>query len=317
MKIKIAGALVLLALAVLALACGGDGEAQVRVQKGLGLVGLGQGGASQQQGGETAFGTSEVAKGGGGPATGASVAFQKGGDVGFASPVFPFFQQGQNGITVQGFGSATVQADGAVLELFLGTNLPVPLPGEPGRGDTGVAPAPPVPEGQAAPISEADLQPVVDAIVAQGVPRSDIEVIPGAKYDPYSSSATIRVTVRSLDALTGIVDAATSAAGTLQDIALQSTSVIYTVSECPSLERQAMQAAVEDAGERATVFAQVLGVGLGSVIGASQYSYSPFGVSPCDPNIGGPYPLGGFPFFEGQSSEVQLVANVAITYDIQ
>jgi len=311
MKIKIAGALVVLALAAIVLACGGDGEAQVRVQKGLGLAGLGQGGASQQSGGASADARTDTAA--------PEPAISKGGAAGEtgAPSIFPFFQQGQNGITVQGFGSATVQADGAVLELYFGTNLPVPLPGEPSRGGTGVEPAPPVPEGQAAPISEADLQPVVDAIVAQGVPRSDIEVIPSAKYDPYSSSATIRVTVRSLDALSGIVDAATSAAATLQNIALQSTSVIYTVSDCPSLERQAMQAAVEDASERAGVFAQALGVGLGPVIGASQYSYSPFGISPCDPNVGGPYPLGGYPYLEGQGSEVQLIANVAITYDIQ
>ncbi len=78
-----------------------------------------------------------------------------------------------------------------------------------------------------------------------------------------------------------------------------------------------MQAAVEDAKERGGIFAQALGVGLGPVVGASHYTYSPFGPSPCDPSFGGPYPLGGFPYVQGQPSEVQLVANVTITYAIQ
>lgn len=311
MNIRLAAALAVAAtIALLALACGGDGEPEVRVQRGLGLAGLGQTGTSEEKAGATgasqtgfAFPDSAVARGGGGV---------------IGSPaIFPFFQQGQNGITVQGYGSATVQADAALLELYFGSNIAVPLPGEPSGGGAGIEPAAPVPQGQAAPISEADLQPVVDAILAQGVPQTDIEVIPSPKYDPYASSATIRVTVRSLDALGGIIDAATNAAATLQNIALQNTGVIYTISDCPSLERQAMTAAVEDANERAAVFAGALGVGLGSVIGASHYTYSPFGLSPCDASLGGPVPLGGAPYVEGGSSEVQLVANVAVTYAIQ
>ncbi len=311
MKIRLAAALAAAAtIALLALACGGDGEPEVRVQRGLGLAGLGQTGTtSEEQAG--AAGSSQT-----GIAAPDSAIARGGGAIG-APALFPFLQQGQNGITVQGYGSATVQADAAVLELYFGSNLPVPLPGQSSGGGTGIEPAAPVPQGQAAPISEADLQPVVDAILAQGVPQTDIEVLPSPKYDPYASSATIRVTVRSLDALGGIIDAATNAAATLQNIALQNTGVIYTVSDCPSLERQAMTAAVEDANERAGVFAGALGVGLGPVIGASHYTYSPFGLSPCDASIGGPVPLGGAPYVQGGSSEVQLVANVAITYAIQ
>jgi uncharacterized protein YggE len=50
-----------------------------------------------------------------------------------------------------------------------------------------------------------------------------------------------------------------------------------------------MQAAVEDAGERATVFGQALGVGVGSVTGASNYSC--FGGTPATPASTRPYPL--------------------------
>ncbi len=73
---------------------------------------------------------------------------------------------------------------------------------------------------------------------------------------------------------------------------------------------------MEDARERGRTFASALGVGLGAVVGASHSSYSPFG-SPCDSGFGGPYPLGGIAYAEGQSQEVQLVATVTITFAIQ
>src|SRR3972149_6024178 len=70
----------------------------------------------------------------------------------------------------------------------------------PPRGG-GAAPGQPEgePIGEGQQISEADLQPVVDAIVAQGVSSADIEVITEPLYgDPYyGGTATIRVTVGS------------------------------------------------------------------------------------------------------------------------
>ncbi|KKK91969.1 hypothetical protein LCGC14_2707630, partial [marine sediment metagenome] len=38
---------------------------------------------------------------------------------------------------------------------------------------------------------------------------------------------------------------------------------------------------------------------------------------PCDSGLGGPYPLGGIAYAEGQSPEVQLIATVTITFAIQ
>ena len=106
---------------------------------------------------------------------------------------------------------------------------------------------------QAQQITEADLKPVVDAIVAAGVPAADVEVIVTPYYgDPtYGGSATVRATLSNVDA----VDA---------------------------VEKAATEAAVEDARDRATNFAGVLGVGLGDVAGASNYSSSLYGGSPCD-----------------------------------
>ncbi|MDO8613635.1 MAG: SIMPL domain-containing protein [Dehalococcoidia bacterium] len=325
----IAGAaLVLIALVALAAACGGgDGngngdEAGIRTRQGLGVAALA---AGADRGAETAD------QGGqGAPELGAPsdvVSGGKGGG-GMVAPDFypyPTLQQSQDGITVQGFGSAAITADSAILELYFGgkatgvepAQRDSSEPGSSGGGSSGEA----RPESalQVQQITEADLQPVVDAIVAAGVPAGDVEVIVTPYYgDPYyGGSATVRATVGNVDSVDAVVKAAADAAAGLADISMQGTNVSYTVSDCAALERAAMEAAVKDARERGTNFAGVLGVGLGDVAGASNYSSSLYGGSPCDSNFTGPYPLGGIAYAEGQTPDVQLMATVTITFNIQ
>ena len=246
-----------------------------------------------------------------------------------APDIFPFpyapLQQSQDGITVQGFGSAAITADSAILELYFGGKATGVEPAqrdssEPGSSGGGFyGEAQPELALQAQQITEADLQPVVDAIVAAGVPAGDVEVIVTPYYgDPYyGGSATVRATVGNVDSVDAVVKAATDAAAGLADITMQGTNVSYTVSDCAALERAAMEAAVKDARERATSFAGVLGVGLGDVAGASNYSSSLYGGSPCDSNFTGPYPLSGIAYAEGQTPDVQLMATVTITFNIQ
>jgi len=314
----------------LAAACGGDGgdeEPGIRTQKGLSVAALA---AGAQAGEETEGLGGDAGLVAGVPAPDAAIGIERGGVIApdFAPYPYPSLQESQTGVTVQGFGSASVDADSAVLDLYFGGRygdgiepLPEPaLPGETEPGSRGAAPSPPEVEllGEAQEITEADLQPVVDAIAAQGVSRADIEVVVEPSFgDPYyGGSATIRVTVRNVDALEGIAEAASEAASGLEDIYFSGSSVSYTVGDCASLEQAAMEAAVEDARQRGQSFASALGVGLGAVVGASHSSYSPFG-SPCDSDLGGSYPLDGVAYAEGQSPEVQLIATVTITFAIQ
>ena len=335
MKLKPIALLIALAAlaAMLAAACGDDGggeEVGIRTEKGLSVAALA---AELGQGGETEETSSENDAAATTPeALAPDTAVGTGRDVAFAPDYLPYpypsLQESQTGVTVQGYGSASVDADSAVLELYFGgeaIGIEEPVP-EPDRGQTepssggGVAASPPEAEllQEAQPITEADLQPVVDAIAAQGVSGDDIEVIVQPAYgDPYyGGSATIRVTVRNVGTLQGVVDAATSAASGLQNVSFQGSNVSYTVSDCASLEQAAMQSAVEDARERGQTFASALGVGLGAVVGASHYSYSAYG-APCGSDVGGPYPLGGVEYAQGQSPEVQLIATVAITFAMQ
>ena len=113
------------------------------------------------------------------------------------------------------------------------------------------------------------------------------------------------------------MQAAQAAAANLGDIALNTTNVSYTVSDCAALEKAAMDAAVADAKERADSFAASLGVGLGGIVGASHYSYAPYGGTACDGNFAGPYPMGGVAYAAGSAPSVQVFANISVTYAIQ
>ena len=324
-------ALVLVAVAALASACGGGDEgeeATIRTDKGLSVAALAAvaGGAD----GETEGQGVEAGVALGGPSADTAIGIGGGGVIvpDIAPFPFPSFQESQTGITVQGFGSATVDADGAALEFYFGSEfrdgiipLPEPVPGQSEPGFEGSSSGSPEvqPLELTQEITEAELQPVVDAIVARGVSRADIEV----NIEPFfgdiyfGGSATIRVTARNVDAVDAIADAATEAAAGLADISLQGTNVSYTVSDCAALELAAMQVAVEDARERGRTFAAALGVGLGAVEGASHYSYSPFG-SPCDSSgFGGPYSLDGIAYTESQAMDVQLIATVTVTFAMQ
>ena len=293
-------------LIALSVACGDGEEPQIRTERGLG-IGLVSLAAERLQEAERDAGAQDSVFPGQAPATG-EVAWP-GLMEGLGASLLA---QSQVGVTVPGYGLATVDADSAILELYFTRFYTEP---QPDGGTT--RPGAETPAGTLGPITETDLQPVIDAIVSEGVAREDIQFLGGTYYDPYSSSAALRVTERNLDLIDGVVSAATAAADTLLDIVLQSTSISYTVQDCAALERAAMDAAVADANERAAAFAGALGVELGGIAGASDYAYSPFGGTPCSIGYMGPVPVGGVTYSQSQAREVQVYANVSITYAIE
>ncbi len=324
-----AGVLVL----ILGVACGGGGGedqvSEIRTQKGLVVAAASQnlGRSSETGGGASDDGAANPfappAAGLGGDMAGADREF---------SPFAPYpelaLQQSNDGITVVGYGSATAAADTAIIEFYFGRSgdgevKPDGTRSSDGSGSsgssTGVEPAPDVAvqSGQVTPITEAELQPVIDALVGAGIAREEIEFIGQSYYDMYYASATIRATVTNLDAVEAAVGAVRDIAGSIPNVQLQSTNVSYTLDDCTALERAAMEAAVEDASARGQELASVLGVGLGDVTGASNYSYSPYGGTPCDGGYIGPYPLGGVAYAEGQASDVSVFVQVSVTYAIQ
>lgn len=218
-------------------------------------------------------------------------------------------QQASTGITVTGYGVASTEADSALLELYFGGyDIPVPVPGMEGDAPGGIS------FRSASAISEPDLQPVIDALVDAGVAREDIELIGGTYYDIYSSSATLRVTVRDINRIDTLVQAATGAAVELQEIYLQGTYVSYTVEDCAALMQAALEEAAADGRERGAALAQALGLNLGAVIAAADYGWSPYGGTPCGTGYAGPYPVGGVAYAESQPRQVQVYSAISVTF---
>jgi Protein of unknown function (DUF541) len=320
------GLLAVVALSAL-VACGGgdeDGETSgIRTQKGLAVAALAEGLAASEEESAASDAAAPLAPQAGGQA-GTSEVAQQSLDAGFGRDVgsfggAPLLQQGADGLTVQGFGSATANADSAIVEFYFSRNDPV-ADGSSGRAEPGSAggaePALAPDQQEVQQITEAELQPVIDAIVAAGVPREEIQFVGQPYFDKFYSSATLRATVSNVDSVDAVVQAANNASAGLAGIVNNGTNVSYTVNDCAALEEAAMRVAVEDAGERAAVFARALGVGVGAVTGASNYSY--FGGTPCDPGFyPGPYPLGGITYAQGQPREVQVIANIGVTYAMQ
>lgn len=321
---------ILAVLALGAVACNGgdDGdsnEPEIRIQKGLAVA------AASENIGRSSDTTGESSEDLAAPSAPGTDGAAADSDVARTGPYSPLpdlaAQQSTDGITVSGYGSASADPDSAIIEFYFGRNGGGVSPAVPetrsSDSTSGSGSSEPVTDvatlaqQETAPITEADLQPVIDAIVGAGVAREDIEFIGQSYYDPYFASATLRVTVRDVNAVDDVVTAARNAVGGVPNTQLQSTNVSYTLQDCSALEKAAMGAAVEDAGERAQVLAEVLGAGIGPVTGASNYSYSPYGGTPCDTGYFGPYPLGGIAYTEGQTNEVTVFAQVNVTHAIQ
>jgi len=359
MKVRgILGLSLLVALAVVAVACGGA-EAQVKVDKGLAAYAGANAGAVQQDAGQAARSASQVSQsapaaseasykessasapivntgGMGGPALARDATSSS--DAALA----PLEQAGPLGIVVQGYGRATAPADTARVAFTVsksGVNYPVPmgetkpLPSEPGVMEGGAAegsaPAPditPVPPDiyptpvPPEPITEADLQPLIDAIKAQGVSDSDIEVTiyPYSYYGPYGSpTALVTATLHDVSKVGGVMDAANQAIAASGTPYLQNTGVTYSVSDCDTLLKEARKAAVEDARDNGAGLAEALGVGLGAIQGATEYSYDPYGYSGCQSQSGPVYDSYMPPYDPAQPAEVQIISNVTISFGMQ
>ena len=324
------------AVAILAVACGSSGTG-VTVEKGL-AASAGQdigGGAGASEAAAPA-----LAVGGemGAPApVTAPLGTRSGmsGEFGAGGAMAPFAQTTAAGLTVQGFGRATADADSARVQFvvmggydFYGYERPVPVPGEPGIATEvvpGTEPSEDIfPERTASTLTGEDLEPLVEAIQAQGVSEDDIEVtiLPGGGYyGPYGPEDTARVmvTLRDVDKVGSVVEAGSAAVNESDTLFLQNVGVTYRVDDCDALLDEARKAAVEDGRDSGQDLAEALGVSRGALLAAWEYSYDPTGYSACTQDAGyyGPYEYEGPPYNPATPAEVQIVSNVSLTFAIE
>jgi uncharacterized protein YggE len=334
MKVSyILGTLVLMtALALAVVACGDDDDddggsaSEIRTEKGLTVANMDQFRGTGSEAGDTD--DSGTRPGGASASDSAAIGRDEVisgiGRAGFSGSSFMQTASGA-GVTVQGFGTATMDADSARIEFYFGRytedGVPIAEPdarsGSAGSsGGDDVVDQPQEDGVEVTPINEADLQPVIDALVAAGVSSDDIEFVEQGYYDPYWASATLRVNVGNLDALEGLVNAGSDAGNALTNITLQSSNVIYRVGDCSALQQAALETAIEDAGDNVQTFASALGVTAGEMIGASNLSWYPNDGTGCD-SYWGYYPVYEDAAFIGGPTEVSASAQVAITYAMQ
>ena len=251
-----------------------------------------------------------------------------------AAPSAQFAPTGEPSITVTGTGSASAPAETALVQILVTSNydpgmissgmgVPEPVPaneptvtpgdaspaeqGTPAVGaseqgssvEPGFAPAGGGMYGMPR-LSDRDLQPLVDAMVAAGVDQANIEVATGPSvtsfYGPGGPGggrldATIdQPTTDGISATVDAVDRAATSAG----LTLQYVGVAYDLADCSTLVREAKKEAIQDARDQATELASLLGVKLGEMLSAYDNSY--FGITapaetgcPPSPNYGGAF----------------------------
>lgn len=242
----------------------------------------------------------------------------------FGSPVAvaQTLQAPSPGITVTGQGRASGPADTATLQLSVATlNFGPPS-----------APRPDATPGAA---ERESVVPIVEALVNAGVAESDIRILVppflGDAYGTYAGPAlavlTLPVSEPSAESIVRLVDVATVAAAGDQ-LLIGGLGITYTVTDCAPLQREAREAAMNDARDKAGVQAELMNVSLGDIVASrdvvsgAEMGFSPYGTTSSGgectamitPNFYGP----GAPTFDpAGETEVTVYSALEMTFGIE
>lgn len=165
-----------------------------------------------------------------------------------------------------------------------------------------------------------DIKNVVDALVAAGVPASNVKAFPD-----YTSPGSMRVRL-VLDQPTQAsveqtIEAANTAVIKTNRYTASGAVVGYTVNNCQSVENQARQAAMSDAQNRAVALAQVAGAQVGRVYSLSESvswgtSYSTVCPASSDPTAYVDYY--SLPMYDpAVPPTVRVIYSLSVTYEMQ
>jgi hypothetical protein len=243
-------------------------------------------------------------------------------------------------ISVTGTGAATAPAETARIQFSIATYYdysmgPQPMPAEDPAATPGSAmsePAVPTGSPPIVVLTEEDLAPVIEAIVAAGAPADAITIhtgpAVGGYYGPGAPTyALIELLVPdpTLELVNAIVEAANLAAtGTL---AMQQVGVEYNVADCAPLFEAARQAAFADARARAEALVPYIGASVGAPVQVADFgsTQAPVGGGagcPPTPDMGmglyGPVPVFNTPPFNGLApAEVRVLVQLSVTYEFE
>ncbi len=183
-----------------------------------------------------------------------------------AGPSSRLALDGRPSIAVVGSGGASAPAERGRIQLVLRAIDPYATVV---AGDV----VPGVGPNQPPPLAEAQVRPVVGAVVAGGAPVDAVAVIVapafGGGFGPGSAQVLIELDEATMDQAAALVEAATTAAG-FAGLYVESVGAGYGIDACEALLRDARARAADDGRERAEAVAEALDVELGGLLLASE-----------------------------------------------
>lgn len=225
----------------------------------------------------------------------------------------------RHALMIVGKGQATAPADTARVELKFSDEKPnsSPVPSES---------TPSYARRIARSLARENVKPIVDALIAIGVPSEAIEVKVGDRSSqsfPYSSEAPASIIIKiekpTTTRVQKIVTTASEAASKSGKLFVEGVSVAYRVTDCQHLESIAYQAAMKDAQNRAKALATAMGAELGKVASVAEPFYSVF-LPSCNAQSNFPsLPFGSTTpsYNPAAPAEVQVNKDIFVTYPVK
>lgn len=218
-----------------------------------------------------------------------------------AQQVFYPSSQDPSAVMVTGMGMAKAPAETAELYFYLGTQDVPYAPAAPPKSRKPPA-KPPQPS-----TSE---KPIVDALIAAGVPATAIEVDAERGSPPYAppnfreTVLTVKLEKPTRQRVRQIVSTVRNNAGKT-GLSLRNTYAAYRTTTCPALEKAAYAAAVKEAQEKAGAIAESMGVSISETPSIAEAFFGIF-YPPCDPDKAFPFnPGSARPSYQPYSADVE------------
>jgi len=164
------------------------------------------------------------------------------------------------GITVTGYGKATEQPNAASIQLTISGSDPFSsgFSSSPGFNISFIEPE--------------ELEPIVAALKAKGVPGDSIDVNTFAQdtFGTGQGAAAITFDWPKTDGITQLAEDLEELVADETEYMLSGFQVLFTVKDCESLEEQAQEVAIDDARKRAERLAGLADLNLGDISGIAE-----------------------------------------------
>jgi Protein of unknown function (DUF541) len=204
-------------------------------------------------------------------------------------------------MTTYGRGTVKAPADMAEIQLYFNSSDPyAPYPSDPN-----------VPIPQPEPITETDLQPIVDALIQAGVAANNITIETKPSAPPYylspgSAQITAKLTQPSQTLIDRIKNVASEAASSAE-LFYNYSNDICTLENIKALESEARSLAIEDARSRIQAMAAAVGARTTQILNMAEFpSFTPSSTA-CTGSVGS----------VSDRPEVSIELGVLMTYGVQ